>query len=421
MQKRTFIKRLGQLALASPFTPHLSYSQSRLTINGKQPCVETDDFWLKIRADYDIKPDYINLESGYYNIIPIPTRQKLEEHIKMVNFEGAYYMRTVQWDNKKAAAARLAKLVNCSPEELIITRNATESLDMVITGYPWQEDDEAIMAEQDYSSMLDQFKLAARRYHIVNKVVSVPNHPESDEEIVQLYENQITPKTKLLFISHMINITGHILPIKKICEMAHRYGVEVLVDGAHCIGHFDVNIEELDCDYYGTSLHKWLATPLGAGFLYVSKKKIRKIWPLLADHHREPNDIARLNHTGTHPVYTDLTINDAIDYHEEIGVERKENRLRFLQHYWTDTVRNISGVIVNTPIDKTRSCGIANVGMAHLEPQELADTLLNEFKIFTVAIHGANVHGCRVSPNVFTTTEELDEFIKALKTIAARA
>ena len=415
MNKRTFIKRFGQLAISVPLLPNTTLGNHPKSFHTR---TVSDDFWMNIRSDYDLKPDYINLESGYYNIIPRPTLEKLQGYMRMVNYEGSYYMRTVQWDNKKNTASRLAGLVNCAPDELIITRNATESLDLIITGYPWKQGDEAIMAEQDYGAMLEQFKLASKRYGINNKLVSVPNHPKSDEEIVRLYEEAITPKTKLIFVSHMINITGHILPIKKICAMAHQKGVEVLVDGAHCIGHFEVDIDDLGCDYYGTSLHKWLAAPLGAGFLYVSKSKIAKIWPLLAEHNREPDDIGRLNHTGTHPLYTDLTINDAIDYHEQIGIKRKEDRLRYLQRYWSDAVRPLKNVRVNTPVDLERSCGIANVGLANITPKELADRLMEDFKIFTVAVDGANVHGCRISPNVFTTTDELDQFIAVIKTLA---
>ncbi|MEX0274396.1 MAG: aminotransferase class V-fold PLP-dependent enzyme, partial [Flavobacteriaceae bacterium] len=271
MQKRTFIKRLGQMAFVSPLIPQILSAQSQNNM-GDGMDADAPDFWEKIRSDYDLKPDYINLESGYYNIIPRPTLQKFQEHVRHVNYEGSHYMRTVQWDNKKAVAGRLARFVGCGEDELIITRNATESLDMIITGYPWQVGDEAIMAEQDYGAMLEHFKLAAKRYGVVNKLISVPNHPTSDEEIVNLYKSQITPKTKLIMVCHMVNITGHILPIRKICDMAHEHGVEVLVDGAHCVGHFKVDISELNCDYYGTSLHKWVATPLGAGFLYVAKR-----------------------------------------------------------------------------------------------------------------------------------------------------
>jgi len=328
-------------------------------------------------------------------------------------------MRTVQWDNKNATAARLAQLGGCSAEEVVITRNATESLDLVITGKHWQPGDEAVMAEQDYGAMLNQFKLAARRYGIVNKVVSVPNHPKSDEEIVELYAKAITPKTKLLMVCHIINITGHILPIRKICDMAHSKGVEVLVDGAHAYGHFQFNITDLDCDYYGSSLHKWLSTPLGAGLLYVKKGQVDEIWPLLAEGKREPNDIHSLNHIGTHPVHTDLAINNAIDYHEAIGGERKEERLRYLQTYWTSKVRDMPGVIVNTPKDPKRHCGIGNVGIEGMKPHDFAKVLMDKYKIYTVAIDGHNVHGCRISPNVYTTLEELDVLVKACSELTA--
>ena len=210
------------------------------------------------------------------------------------------------------------------------------------------------------------------------------------------------------------------MPIRKICDMAHKYGVEVMVDGAHCVGHIEVNIAALNCDYYGSSLHKWLSTPLGAGILFVAKRNVSKIWPLLAEHHREPEDIGRLNHIGTHPVHTDLAINDAMDYLDLIGLERKEKRMRLLQRYWSDQLRDTENVIINTPVESHRSCGIANVGIRSMKPAELAKTLLAEFKIFTVAIDQDNVQGCRITPNVYTTLEELDDFVKAIKTLAKR-
>jgi selenocysteine lyase/cysteine desulfurase len=411
---------MGQAALLTPFLPMpLMANTGEFTSAYDQE--DEEEFWRRIRIDYALKPDYINLENGYYNIAPIPTIQKFHKHIEQVNYEGSYYMRTVQWDNKKRIASRLADLVGCNSDELIITRNTTESLDMIIGGYPWEAGDEAVFAVQDYGAMREHFKLVAKRYGVVNKVVSIPNHPKSDEEIVSLYESQFTSKTKLLMVCHMVNITGQIMPVRKICEMAHKHGVEVMVDGAHCVGHIEVNIHELQCDYYGSSLHKWLSTPLGAGLLFVSKKNISKTWPLLAEHHREPDDIGRLNHTGTHPVHTDLTINDALDYLELIGMERKEKRMRFLQRYWSDALRGVENVVINTPVDVHRSCGIANVGIRQMKPSELARTLLEEFKIFTVAIDQDNVKGCRITPNVYTTLHELDRFIQAMKTLAGRA
>jgi selenocysteine lyase/cysteine desulfurase len=270
------------------------------------------------------------------------------------------------------------------------------------------------MAEQDYGAMLNMFSQVSKRHGVVNKVVSVPNHPESDEEIVNLYQSAITDKTKLLMVCHMINITGQILPVRKICDMAHKRGVEVMVDGAHAFGHFDFKIPELNCDYYGSSLHKWMSVPLGAGILYVQKDKIDSIWPLIASGVKEQGDISRLNHVGTHPVHTDLAIADALDFYNMIGIERKEARLRFLQNYWTSKVRNLTHVIVNTPADPTLSCGIANVGVKGLKPADLSDKLFKNYKIYTAAIDGAGVHGCRITPNVYTSTAELDVLVKAL-------
>lgn len=417
MNKRTFIRNLGAITAVTPFLPFDLQAFEADT----EPYPEDEEaFWKRIRKDYSLKPDYVNLENGYYNIIPVPTLKKFIAHVEEVNYQGSYYMRTVQWDNKKKIAARLASWLGCKSSELIITRNTTESLDMIISGFPWKEGDEAIYAAQDYGSMIDQFEMVAKRYGIVNRVISVPNHPLSDEEIVDLYESQITPRTRLIMLCHMINITGQILPVRKICDMAHEHGVEVMVDGAHCVGHIKVDIQDLHCDYYASSLHKWLSTPLGAGILYVAPGKVSKIWPLLAEHRREATDISRLNHTGTHPVHTDLAIADALDYLEMIGLERKEKRLRFLQRYWSEQLRTVEGVIVNTPVEVERSCGIGNVGLENMDPGQMAGTLLEEFKIFTVAIDNAGVHGCRITPNVYTTTDELDQFVDAIKSLASR-
>ena len=415
MDKRSFIKKISLATLASPFyvsaLPELIDSVKDMPL---EELATTEDFWKRVRKNYILKPDYINLESGYYNIIPTTTLNKMIEHAKMVNYEGSYYMRTVQWDNKKRMAEKLANLIGCTAKNVIITRNTTESLDLVIKGMHWEKGDEAVMAIQDYGAMRDMFKQVADRYGVINKEVSVPNHPSSDEEIVQLYANAITENTKLLMVCHMINITGQILPIKKICKMAHEKGVKVMVDGAHCVGHFEFNIEDLDCDFYGSSLHKWLAVPLGTGLLYVKDEQIDYLWPIFAESKREPGDISRLNHVGTHPVYHDLTIENAIDFYNMLGGARKEARLRFLQQYWTSKVRNHPKIVVNTPIEPQRACGIANVGIKGIKPADMAKRLLEDYKIFTVAIDHANVKGCRITPNVFTLTQELDVFMTAL-------
>jgi selenocysteine lyase/cysteine desulfurase len=379
-----------------------------------------EDFWAAIRQGYRLKPDYINLENGYYCFLPEQVLEKFIEHVREVNYQGSFYMRTFRLDHKQSVAARLATMADCSPDELVITRNTTESLDMVIGGLDWKPGDQAVMAEQDYGTMLYMFEQVSKRYGVVNKVISVPNHPRSDEEIVNLYASAITDKTRLLMICHMINITGQILPVRKICDMAHEKGVQVMVDGAHSFAHFEFSLRDLGCDYFGSSLHKWLSAPLGSGILYVKKENIEKVWPLLAPGKKEPDDITRLNHTGTHPAHTDLAIADAIDFYHMIGGGRKEARLRFLQNYWTSKVRELPGVLVNTPSDPARSCGIANAGIRGMNPKEMAEILHKEYGIYTVGIDGAGVHGCRITPNVYTSTEDLDRLVNAFFELASR-
>lgn len=420
MNKRDFIKTGALLGLGSLLPlEKLDALLARVSHRGATELASDEDFWSEIRSGYTLKSDYINLENGYYCIQPNATLEAFIQHVRSVNLDGAYYMRTVQQDNKKKMTARLAELAGCTTDELIITRNTTESLDMIIGGYHWNAGDEAVMADQDYGAMLDMFKLVNKRYGVVNKMISIPNHPKNDEEIVQLYENAIGPKTKLLMICHMINITGQVLPVRKICDMAHKKGVKVMVDGAHAFAHLVFKIPDLNCDYYGCSLHKWLSVPLGAGLLYVKKENIAGIWPLLAESDRKEDDISRLNHTGTIPVHTDLAIANAIDFYNKLGAERKMERLRFLQNYWTSKVRTLPKIMLNTPADSQRACAIANVGVKGLTPSDLADKLLSVYGIYTVAINTKTVQGVRVTPNVYTATFELDALVKALKEIAA--
>ena len=418
MKKRDFLKNMALLGTGTTtLFNNIDKWVSKIEHLPAAQVAKDEDFWANVRSGYRLKPDYINLENGYYCFVPQETLENYIHHLREINYQGSYYMRTVQWDNKLAMQEKLAEHAGCTAEGLIITRNTTESLDLIIGGFPWEAGDEAVMAEQDYGAMLNMFDQVARRHGVVNKKVSVPLHPKNDEEIVELYANAISPKTRLLMICHLINITGHVLPVRKICDMAHSKGVEVMVDGAHAFAHLNFNIKDLDCDYYGTSLHKWLSVPLGAGMLYVKKEKIPKIWPLFAEWNKDDNDIRRLNHTGTHPVHTDLAVGNALEYYYKIGPDRKEERLRYLQNYWTDQVRELPHIILNTPEERHRSCGIANVGIKNMKPHDLAKTLLDKYRIWTVAIDGAGVHGCRITPNIYTTTKELDKFVEALKEI----
>ncbi|MHB1312231.1 MAG: aminotransferase class V-fold PLP-dependent enzyme [Gemmatimonadaceae bacterium] len=415
MNKRDFLKTVGGASAMMFLGPQL-HAQAQRTA----PAVLAGDeaFWGAVRGKFRLAPEYINLENGYYCFQPEAVLEQFIGHVRHVNLLGSRYMRTVQGDDKLRARTRLAALAGCAPAELVITRNTTESLDTVIQGFHWNAGDEAVMANQDYGAMLEQFKLQARRFGMVNRLVDIPMDPKSDDEVLQVYAAALTPKTRLLMIPHLVNITGQVLPVRAICDMAHARGVQVMVDGAHAFAHLDFRIPDLHCDYYGASLHKWLATPLGAGILYVRQDRIAGLWPIYGDGTADDN-IAKLNHTGTHPVHTDLAIENAIAFHEALGAARKEARLRYLQRYWSDQVRGTPGIVMNTPADPSRSCAIANVGVRGIAPGDLMNILFDKYKVWTVAIDGAGVHGVRVTPQVFTSTTELDTFVKALRELAA--
>lgn len=414
MQRRTFLQ-LAAAGLGSP--PLIACVERAVAQVAHVPdhaLARDEAFWAEIRAGYELRPDTINLENGYYCMMPRALLEAYQGYTQRINVEASHYMRTAQLDDRAAIVAELAQLGNCPTDELVITRNTTESLDLVIGGVRWQAGDEAVMAEQDYGAMLDMFELQAQRHGIVNRRVSLPNHPRSDAEIVELYATAITDKTRLLMVCHMVNVTGQILPVRKIADMAHARGVEVMIDGAHGFAHIDSDIPALGGDYYGASLHKWLSAPLGCGILWVRRDKISGLWPLLAEGMRPADDIGRLNHLGTHPVHVHLAIRDAIAYFRALGPTRKQARLRYLQEYWTAKVRGVSGIVLNTPAEPARACAIANVGIEGVAPGELAEWLLREHRIWTVAIDQLGVRGCRITPNIYTTTAELDVLVAAL-------
>lgn len=416
MNKRAFVQTLGGASLGLLFGADRLAAYTRL---GPDALARDETFWAAIRGKYRLTPDYINLENGYYSMQAEAVLEAFIAKVREINRSASYYMRTRQFDDKLAVRKRLAAMAGCSHEELIITRNTTESLDTVIAGFDWRPGDEAVMAAQDYGAMLDMFALQAKRHGMVNRIVSLPIDPRADDEIVQLYANVISPRTRLLMVAHMVNISGQILPVRKIADMAHQKGVAVMADGAHAFAQLEFSIPELGADYYGASLHKWLGTPLGAGILYVRADKIAGLWPIYGDAGVSDTDIRKLNHTGTHPVHTDLAIMDAIDFHESLGSARKEARLRYLQNYWTAKVRGLPRIVLNTPTDPRRSCAIANVGVAGIKPGDLAKILLDRYQVWTVAIDTANVQGVRITPQVFITPGDLDRFVLALKELAA--
>ena len=328
-----------------------------------------DRFWAEIRKVFPVPADYINLENGYSSPQPAPTYEAFQRHQAAINGGLSFYMRRRKAGDLEAVKKQLAELAGCPVEELVITRNTTESLGTVIHGIDLAPGDEAVMCNQDYGSMLEQFRQQSRRRALKCVEIDLPLHPASDDEIVETYARAITPRTRLLLVSHMVNITGQILPVRKIADMAHARGVEVIVDAAHSFAHVVFTIPELGGDYLGASLHKWLSTPLGAGLLHVRKEKIRGVWPLFGDTGMPPDDIRKFEHIGTHPSWTVLAIADAIRFHRMVGGERKEARLRFLQQVPGPTACAESRRCISTrPAGRGRAASPTSASPACLPP-----------------------------------------------------
>jgi selenocysteine lyase/cysteine desulfurase len=418
--RRAFLRSATAGAAVPCLTPwFLDSLERRLEAYGglsPQAAAADESFWAEIRTAFPKHP-YINLENGYSSPEPAVTFGAFRRHQQTVNDGLSFYMRRKRAADHAAVKQQLAELAGCPVEEIVITRNTTESLGTVTHGIDLAPGDEAVMCDQDYGSMLEQFRQQSKRRGLKCVEIQVPLHPSSDEEIVGVYARAITPRTKLLLVSHMINITGQILPVRKIADMAHARGVDVIVDGAHSFAHVSFSMQELDGDYFGASLHKWLCTPLGAGLLHIKKDKIRTVWPLLGDTSHGPDDIRKLERLGTQPVWTMMAIADAIRFHNMIGTARKEARLRYVQQYWTDKARGIPKVYLNTPKGQ-RACAIANVGITGMSPAALAAALFDTYHIFTVAIDTVPVKGTRVTPHLYTTTAELDALVKALGELA---
>lgn len=377
-----------------------------------------EDFWDEIRRAFDQSPDFINLENGYFSPQPAETLAALERNVRKINATPSFYMRREKADDFLRVRTELADLAGCPVEEMTITRNTTESMAIVIHGLDLEAGDEAVMTSQDYGSMLEEFRQQARRRRIRAVEISLPLHPRDDQEVVAAYERAITPRTRILLLTHMINVTGQILPAAKICAMAHGYGVEVLIDAAHSFAHLVYAIPDLGGDYFGASLHKWLCTPIGAGILQIRREKIGKVWPLFGETSVPEDDIRKFERYGTTPMWTVRAISDAIRFHRMVGPARKEARLRYLREYWTERVRGIPRVELNTP-EGERACAIGNFSIRGYAPAEIADRLFDRYRIFTVAIDMEAVRGVRVTPHIYTRVSDLDALIAAIREMAA--
>jgi selenocysteine lyase/cysteine desulfurase len=315
---------------------------------------------------------------------------------------------------------KLAALAGCDKEEVAVNRNATEALNTVIFGLSLKAGDEVIGTKQDYPNMINAWKQRALREGIVYKQISFMFPMENDDAIVEAYEKAITPKTKIIHVTHIINWIGQIMPVKKISEMAHRHGLEVICDGAHSFGLLDYSIPDLGCDYFGTSLHKFLSAPIGSGMLWIKKEKIEKIWPLVCNDKPQGTDIRKFETLGTRSFPIEQGIGEAINFQTAIGSKRKEERIRYLKNYWAKKVKDIPKVKIHTSLQPAYSCAICGVSIDGITPAELDNSLFNNYKIHTVGIVWENISCVRITPHVYTRLQDLDKLAKALEEIASK-
>lgn len=426
--RRSFLSRVGTFSLAfgssslfqQVHAEEMRHAERALAGKSLQEAVEDEDYWSVIQQGYTVDPNLINLNNGGVSPSPRIVQEAVERYNRITNEGPSYYMWRIIDQGREPLRQKLAALAGCDPEEIAINRNSTEALNTVIYGLDLKAGDEVIGTKQDYPNMIQAWKQRQQREGIVYKQISFDFPVEDDATIVKAFEQAITPKTKLLHLTHIINWVGQIQPVRKIADMAHARGIEVLVDGAHSFGLLDYNIPDLHADYFGTSLHKFLSAPIGSGLLWIRKEKIEKIWPLLCNDKPRGTDIRKFETLGTRSFPIEQGIGEAINFHNAIGKKRKEERIRYLKNYWAEKVKDIPRVKIHTSLKSAYSCAICGVSIDGLTPQQLDAELFNKYKIHTVGISWENIQCVRVTPHVYTKLQDLDKLAGALEEIAKR-
>ena len=379
---------------------------------------QNEDFWSVIQRGYSVSPQIINLNNGGVSPSPIVVQQAVERYNQLSNEGPSYYMWQILDQGREPLRHKLAQLAGTPADEIAINRNATEALNTIIFGLPLKAGDEVVGSRQDYPNMMSAYRQRAERDGIVYKQINFDFPIEDNDAIVKAYEQAITPKTKLVHVTHMVNWVGQLMPVRQIADMAHARGIEVIVDGAHSFGLLDFKIPDLDCDYFGTSLHKFLSAPIGSGMMWVKADKIEKIWPLTCAGNPHSSDIRKFEVLGTRSFPIEQGIGEAINFHEAIGARRKQERIFYLKNYWATRVRQIPGVKLHTSLDPRFSCAICGVSIEGMTPNAFMTTLFDRYKIHTVAIDYEQIHCIRVTPHVYTTIADLDKFVGAIGEIA---
>lgn len=401
-----------------PFAKQLDKHLNKLENMSFDAAAENEDFWGWIRQSYTVSPNIINLNNG--GVSPQPKIVQ-DAHIRFYQYSNeapSYYMWRILDQGREALREKLATLCGVLPEELAINRNATEGLNNVIFGLNLKAGDEVVLSTFDYPNMMNAWKQREKRDKIKLNWINIPQPTDDAATIVKLYEKAITPKTKIVHITHMINWTGNFVPVKAIADMAHSKGCEVIVDAAHSFGQIDMKFEETGADYLATSLHKWLCAPFGSGLMYIKKDKIKNVWALLSSVDPDGSDMKKFESIGTRSFASEMAIGTAVDFHNLIGGKRKEARLRYLKDYWATKCSKLPKANFYTSMKPEFSCAVATIGFEGWQAQQIEAKLFEKHKVHSVSMILEKVNGIRIAPNVYTNTEDLDVLVKGLTEIS---
>ena len=377
-----------------------------------------ESFWSDIQQAFTVSRSLINLNNGGVCPSPRVVTEALVRYIWEQEEAPVYTMWQILQPRKENVRQRLARLFGCDPEEVALVRNTSEAMEILLLGMNLHSGDEVLTTTQDYGRMLTTLRQRSRREGIEIRYLQIPVPAETDEEIVEGFRSAITDRTRMILISHQINLTGQILPVKAVSDMAREYGIEVMVDGAHSFAQFDFKQEDIGCDYFGTSLHKWLLAPKGTGMLYVKKEKIPSIWPLMPAPERMDGNIRKFEEIGTHPAANFVAIGEAITFHNTVGAKRKEARLRYLKDTWADRLSALPGTELHTSRNPKMSCAIGNINLKSVEPPRLRDYFWERHHIIVTPIMHEEFQGLRITPNLYTTMPELDYFCEVYEHVA---
>ncbi len=426
--RRSFIKQAAVLTGAFSATSLFSQAHARdftSALNkvahlSPQDVAQDEDFWGVIQRSYTVDTNLLNFNNGGVSPSPLVVQQAVERYNQLTNQGPSYYMWRIIDQGREPLREKLALLAGAQPDEIAVNRNATEALNTIILGLPLKSGDEVIGARLDYPHMVAAYKQRALREGIVYKQLTFEFPIENDEQVVKAYEDAITSKTKLIHVTHIVNYVGQIMPVRKICDMAHAHGIEVIVDGAHSFGLLNYKIPDLNCDYFGTSLHKFLSAPIGSGMMWIKKEKISKVMPLLSDDNPQGTDIRKFENLGTRSFPIEQGIGEAVNFQLAIGSERKEARIRYLKNYWASKVQHLPKVKLHTSLKPEYSCAICGISIDGMTPGQLEAELFTKYKIHTVSIVFENVSLVRVTPHVYTTIANVDKLVKAITEIAGK-